>query len=188
MAVYVYECPKHGRFELTLPLSKWDDKKSCPKKGCGLTGEQILVPNDSSRHFTDPVVVHVAADGSYRFPGSSNARVPKGFEKRELRTIREIESFEREVNCKLHVESRQHQENEERFFSEMRAQLRSDLRQRMQGMSRYGRDLARLAMALNDDRRSRALEPGFHLQILHFDQTNREEHRDASTGWKRRNV
>ena len=128
MPVYVYECEKHGKFEMSLPLSKWDERKPCPEKGCKKMGEQLLIPNDSSRHFSDPVVVHVAEDGAIRFPGSANARVPKGFQKRELRTIREIESFEREVNCKLHAEARQHQENEERAASEIRSQLRGELR------------------------------------------------------------
>jgi hypothetical protein len=185
---YSYECPDHGMFELAIPLSKWDDKKPCPEKGCELMGEQVVLPNDSSRHFVDPVVVHVASDGTYRFPGAANAKVPKGFEKRELRTIREIEAFERDVNTKLYAEARQHKENEEKFYSEVRSQLRGELRQRMQSMSQLGRDFAKLAMALNDDRKSRAAEPGFHLQILHFDQTNREEHRDAATGWKKKYV
>jgi hypothetical protein len=151
-------------------------------------GDQILLPNDSSRHFSDPVVVHVSADGAYRFPGSSNARVPKGFEKRELRTIREIEKFERDVNCKVHAEARQHQEKEQQQVAEIRAHLRGELRQRMQSMSQLGRDFANLAMMLNDQRRSKPTDPGFHVQVLHYDQSNREAHRDKETGWKPRHV
>jgi hypothetical protein len=188
MPTYSYECEKHGMFELILPLSKWDDRKPCPTKGCKRMGEQVVLPNDASRHFANPVVVHVSSDGSYRFPMSANAPVPKGFEKKELRTIREIESLERSVNKKLHSESRQHQENEERRFSQLRSDLRGDLRQRMQSMSERGRDFARLAMQLNDQRRSKSTEVDFHTEILHMDQSNRHEHRDAATEWKRREV
>jgi hypothetical protein len=188
MPRYSYECPAHGMFELSLRLADWDDKKPCPQKGCKEIAEQVVLPSDASRYFSEPVVVHVAADGAYRFPGSATARVPKGFEKRELRTIREIEKFERDVNCRLSGEAHQHQENEERFFSSVRSELRSELRQRMQSMSERGRDFARLAMALNDQRRGKAIDPGFHTQILHFNQSNRDSHRDKETGWKSRQV
>lgn len=188
MPTYSYECPAHGYFEISCRLADWNDRQPCPKKSCKEIGEQVVLPSDASRHFCEPVVVHFAADGTYRFPGAANARVPKGFQKRELRTIREIESFERDVNCKLHAEARQHQENEERYYSDVRSQLRSELRMRMQSMSRQGRDFARVVMALNDQRRSKPTDPGFHTQILHFDQTNREHHRDEPTGWKRKYV
>ena len=188
MPTYEYICESGHSFEIRCRLAEWKDHLPCTHKGCRKIAEQILTSNDSSRFFSDPVIVHVAKDGQYRFPGAANARVPKGFQKRELRTIREIESFERDVNCKLHAEARQHQENEERYYSDVRSQLRSELRMRMQSMSQQGRDFARAVMSLNDQRRSKPTDPGFHLQVLHFDQTNREHHRDESTGWKRKYV
>jgi putative FmdB family regulatory protein len=186
MPIYSYRCEKHGVFELSMRLADWNDKKPCPKKHCKQIAEQVILPNDGSRTFSEPVVVHVSADGSFRFPGSSDAKVPKGFEKKELRTIREIEAFERCVNTHLRAESEQHQINQEKHFAEMRSELRSELRMKMQGMSQYGKDLARLAMAMNDARRPQSTDAGFHLQILHFDQTNREAHRDERTNWKGR--
>lgn len=186
MPTYLYDCPEHGVFELTLPLREWDDKKSCPKDGCGKISEQILVPSGSAGEFSEPIVVHVAADGAVRFPGRSDAKVPKGFERRELRTIRQIENFERQMNTRLHAEADQHHSNEERHFGEIKAQQRSDLRQKMQGMSDQGREFARLAMKMNDARRRKTNECGFHIEILHFDRSNREAHSDDRTDWKRR--
>jgi hypothetical protein len=184
--LYTYECPEHGPFELSLPLNKWDDKMPCPKGNCGKISEQVLLPSRTPGQFSDPVVIHVAADGSVRFPGRSDARVPKGFERRELRTIRDIERFEHDTNVRLSAEADQHNSNEQRFFGELRAQQRSDLRQRMQNMSSQGRDFARFAMKKNDERRGKRTECGFHLEILHFDQSNREAHSDDRTDWKRR--
>jgi hypothetical protein len=184
--VYHYDCPEHGLFELILPLSEWDDKKACPQKDCGKIGEQVVLPARSSGEFSVPIVVHVAADGAIRFPGRGDARVPEGFERRELRTIREIEHFERQMNARLRSESDRHNSNEERHFSEIKAQQRSELRQRMQGMSEQGRDFARFAMRLNDSRKRKQTECGFHVEVLHFDQSNREAHSDDRTNWKRR--
>lgn len=130
-----------------------------------------------------PVVIHVDRGGAVRFPGNSDAKVPKGFNKVELRTIPEIEKFEREMNRKFHAEAEQHHENEARVFGEIRAQLRSELRQRMQTMSALGRDFARAAMEANDRRPRKSSDTGFHLQVLHFNASNREPFREGK-GYK----
>jgi hypothetical protein len=184
MPCYCYECPKHGTFELTLPLRKWDSTKPCPK--CSQPSEQVLLPQRAYAEFRDPIVVHVSADGKYRFPGAANARVPKGFERKELRTIREVESFERDVNKQLRGEAERHRENESRHFEEIYAQKRSELRQAMQQMSPLGRDFAQFAIKMNNARRRKPTDCGFHVEILHFDQGNREPQRDRSTDWRNR--
>lgn len=184
--IYHYSCEEHGLFELILPLSKWDDRMPCPKPECGKISEQVVLPAGSAGEFSEPIVIHVAADGAIRFPGRGDATVPAGFERRELRTIRQIESFERQMNTRLRSESDRHNSREERYFGEIRAHLRGELRQRMQGMSEQGREFARLAMKLNDARCRKPTECGFHLEILNFDQSNREAHSDDRTGWKRK--
>lgn len=187
MPVYSFECPLHGIFELSLPLRLWDDHKGCTFEGCTEIAEQVVLPNQAAGT-VPPIVIHVAEDGSFRFPGAADARVPPGFQKKELHTIREIEQFERDVNRRLTAEAHQHHENEDRHFGKMREQARSDLRMKMQQMSERGRDFARFAMALNDRRRRKSTECGFHVEILHFDQTNREAHSDERTQWKRKHA
>jgi hypothetical protein len=110
----------------------------------------------------------------------------EGFVKKELRTIREVEQFERQMNAKIRSETDQHRENEERHYQEARAKLRGELRQAMQHFSNFGRDFARVAMERTDSRKRKTNDPGFHVQILHFDQSNREAYRDSRTNWQRR--
>ena len=186
MPVYSYECEKHGVFDVTCRLSEWDDRKPCPKPRCCKLSPQVILSSRSLAEFPQAIIVHVAADGNVRFPGRPNARVPEGYQKKELRTIREVEQFERQMNRKFSSEAARHNENEERAFAEMRSQRRSELRQAMQHFSNFGRDFAHVAMAHNNNRKRKTSEVGFHVQILHFDQSNREEHRDADTGWKRK--
>jgi putative FmdB family regulatory protein len=182
MPVYDYDCETHGLFQVNCRLADWNDFKPCPT--CGKSSEQMLLPSRVAGHFSQPIIVHVAADGAVRFPGASDAKVPRGFEKRELRTIREAEQFERTFNQQLRVEADRHHMNEDRHFGEVRAQQRSELRMKMQQMSQQGQDFARAAMKANDQRRSKSNDCGFHIHIIHFDASNREKQRDASTGWK----
>lgn len=182
MPSYTYECEKHGLFDLTLPLSKWDDHKPCPK--CKASSEQVLLPAGQSASFSVPIVVHVSADGKFRLPGHRDARVPKGFQVRELRNVRDVEKFERQMNAQLRSEANQHHENEERYFAQIKGQLRSELRQQMKHFSPFGRDFANLVMKLNDHRRRRPSDAGFHVEILHFDRSSREPYRDERTGWR----
>ena len=181
---YTFECETHGLFELTLPLSKWDDHKPCPK--CRKSSEQVLLPASAHTFFETPIVVHVAKDGTFRCPGHTNAKCPAGYERRELRTVRDVEAFERHANARIRSEAGQHQENEERFYSQVRKKLRGELRQEMQHFSNFGRDLARFVMAHNDSRNKDVKDAGFHVEVLHYDQTNRDPYRDRETGWKER--
>lgn len=181
--IYVYECEKHGDFELILPLRKWDDHKPCPK--CKKSSQQVHRPQAGRNEFVNPIVVHVAADGAVRFPGRADARLPKGFARRELKTIREVERFERQMNTKLRDEAEQHNQREHEHFEAIRKRNRSELRQAMQRMSPLGRDFAQLAMRINDERKRKSSEVGFHCVILHNDSA-KEPWIDKETGWKRK--
>jgi putative FmdB family regulatory protein len=184
MPQYEYECEKHGPFALTLPLSKWDDHKPCPK--CKRACEQVLRPREVRGVFEVGIVVHVGPDGAVRFPGHRDAKCPPGFRQKELKSIREVEQFERNMNQKLRNEAEQHNIREERFFSEAQSKLRGELRQEMQHFSPQGRAFAEFAMNRNNNRKRKSSEVGFHVNILHFDASNREAYRDEQTGWRAR--
>jgi putative FmdB family regulatory protein len=186
MPQYQYECEKHGLFEVNCRLAAYDDHKPCPK--CKKSSEQVLLPASAHTFFETPIVVHVAKDGSFRCPGSTNAKCPAGYERRELRTVRDVTNFERNCNARLRSEAGRHQENEERFYAQVKGKLRSELRQEMQHFSNFGRDFARLVMAANDARSRRVKDAGFHVEVLHFDQSSRAPHRDSETGWRDRKV
>lgn len=187
MPKYSFECPKHGEFEIAVPVSAHRDHWPCPHAGCKATTEQTYTPEKPKNWTIQPVVVHVGAGGKIRFPGRADAKVPKGYNKVELRTIPEIEKFERDYNQRLSAEAEQHHANEARHFEAVRGRNRSDLRMRMQSMSQFGQDFARLVMAINDAKKNkRRGDPNFHVEILHMDQSNREAQRDQETGWKRK--
>jgi putative FmdB family regulatory protein len=186
MPNYQFTCPDHGVFDLTLPLRKWSDKKPCPQ--CKKTSEQVLLPSQGRGTFEVGIVVHVAGDGSVRFPGHRDAKCPKGFHRKELKSVREVEQFERQMNHKLRNEAEQHNDREEKIFKEVQEKNRSDLRQSMRNMSPQGRAFAQFAIDRNNNRKRKSSEVGFHCQILHFDQPNREHYRDAETNWQRKRV
>jgi len=140
---------------------------------------QTYTPSRAKNWAIKPVVIHVGAGGKVRFPANSEAPVPKGFNKVELKSLSEIEHFERQMNTRFSAEAEQHHENEARFFDKIKAQLRSDLREKMKSMSPLGLDFARAVIEANDNRRRKSTDTGFHLQVLHYDASNREEYREG---------
>jgi hypothetical protein len=197
MPTYTFECPAHGEFEVTVPISQHRDHWPCPYKSefeaagvkfvtahCSERTEQTYTPERPKNWAIQAVVVHLGKDGAVRFPAHVNAPVPKGFNRVELRSLGEIEQFERRVNAKLSAEAAIHIENEERHFSILRDQSRSDLRQRMQSMSLAGKAFAQFCIEENNRCQRKSSDVGFHLNILHFNSSNREAHNDKETGWK----
>ena len=134
--------------------------------------------------YGEPTIVHIDAKGNYRFAGAAAAPIPKGFHRVELRTMHDRERFEREVNKAERRRAQEHREREEMTFGGYKSQQRSDLRGRIPQMSPLGRDFAMTAIRMNDQRRKKTGDPGFHMEIVHFDSQNRPEYRDARTNWK----
>lgn len=134
----------------------------------------------------DPVVVHRAKDGTYRYPGSADAPVPSGYERIELRTLAEVDRFTKTVNQHERELIDQHVIHEEVLLQMNEARNRSDLRMAMQSMTPAQRAFARIAIERNNAHRPRAYDPGFHLEVREMDASNREAHRDVRTGWKPR--
>lgn len=184
--IYEYECEKHGVFSVTVPVREWKRAKKCPKRKCSRISPQVLRPSGGRKDGNFKVVVHITDTGEYRLPGSADAKVPKHCRKIEFTSIREVEAFERKMNTKMRSEAQIHNANERAHFDPIYAKNRSELRQAMQKMSPYGRDFAELAMKMNDEKPQKKSDVGFHCEVLHFDQSNREPHRDERTGWQPR--
>jgi putative FmdB family regulatory protein len=185
MPTYSFDCDKHGVFDLTLPLRKWAEKKKCPK--CGKQSLQVLLPSVGRGVFQEPIVVHVDSTGRVRFPGRRDAKLKKGYERRELKSIREVERFERQMNIKFKAEAEQHNENEDRIYQEAVNKNRRELRSAMEHMSPAGLAFAKFAINQNNMRKRKSSEVGFHVRILHYDSAN-EPWVDKDTGWKRKYV
>jgi hypothetical protein len=197
MPKYTFLCPVHGEFEVTVPISDHKDHWPCPWNGdtevggikiltlsCKETTEQTYTPSRPKDWAIKPIVVHVGEGGAFRFPAHENAPVPKGFNRVELKSISEIESFERKANQRLTAEASIHLEREEQHFAKLQEKLRSELRQRMQTMSPFGRDFAQFVIDQNNKRGRKKSDVGFHVDILHNDSSNREPYRDEQTKWK----
>lgn len=145
----------------------------------------------SGRPTVDPIVVFRAPDGSFRYPGDANgagaARYAReGYTRIELRGAAEVRRFERAVNRHEFSRAMRVAENRQKLRESRERDNRSELRQRMQSMSRFGRDVARTAMQRNDQRpRESAKDPGFHSDVYSNDRSSREPSRDAQ-GRRRR--
>lgn len=118
----------------------------------------------------DAVVVYRAPDGSFRFPGdtrgASTAKYDAlGYERIEARGAAEVRHLETRMNRteRAHMERRTEHEQARREAGE--SLRRSDLRGRMQSMSRMGRDVARAAMRRTDAApKPRTRDPGIHVE------------------------
>lgn len=166
-------CQKCGRFCL---------KGMWPSEMCGRQGPSGHgdVYKGYAQGF-DPVVVHYnPKTGEYRFPGSGNSRVPKGYQRQELTNMHQVRRFQRDWN-----QSERRKVDESVVRSQIRmeqihARHRPELRMAMQSMSEFGRDFARTAMKINDERGTKkAFDPGCHLEVFEYDRSNREPHRDG---------
>lgn len=168
-------------FEYMRPLAEWPATPVCT--ACGQPTEQWMPPPRSDRSIT-AIVVFRAPDGSFRFPGDGSgaqaARYAReGFERVELRGAADVRRFEKVMNAHEYSRAMRRVEVRQQQREAREAQMRSELRQRMQSFSRQGRDIAKAAMAMNDNKPAlRAAFPNFHAEVYSFDRSNREESRD----------
>ncbi len=162
------------------PAKDWQTTPPC--ETCGGPTERIYLPPRTTWQ-VDPVIVYQAPDGSIRFPGAkeglSNAKYEKqGFKRIEIRGAQEMRSFEKHMNAHERSIMSRKLENRQRADEERERFNRGELRHKMKGFSRAGRDLARAAMARNDHRpRTYSKEPGFHSEVFSNDRSNRDESR-----------
>lgn len=133
-----------------------------------------------------PVVVHVDATGNYRFPGRSDAKMPAGYEKVELRSLRDVRAFERQFNAKVKREFDQRHEVRQEQFEARQSELRSELRDAMAHMSRKGREFAQFAIDRNNQRARKSYEPNGFFEAFEMDASNREGYSDRANEWKSR--
>lgn len=174
--------------ELNRPIAMWPDMPTCPD--CAAPTEHDLSVGRRSS-YVDPIVLFQGPDGQVRFVGDPNGRsagdyAKQGFTRIELRGAAEVRRFEQHMNKHEFSRAARKAENQQRMREERESVNRSELRSRMQSMSRVGRDFARHAMAKNDAKpREYAKEAGFHSDVYSNDRSNREASRDEQ-GRRRR--
>lgn len=192
MPLFDWLCPSGHYFEHVLTLSAYRDIIPCQhknKRGKKCTKKatrQYFTQGQARAQRFDPIVVHVDQEGNTRFPGRSDAKMPAGYQRVELRTISEARAFERRYNQRLRDEHEVRDNTRREQFSINQTQNRSELRDAMRHMSSKGKDFAQFAMEMNNRKTRPAYDPRGYFEALEFDASNRQPHNDALTGWKDR--
>lgn len=171
-------------------------KESC--RECGKTiaiGQWPYCPHEPLRHRPaaafSPIVVFKAKDGTYRFPGRSNARTPAGCQRVEITNQYQADRLEREVNYyeKQRYEESKYQQSQAGWdagWNRTRASLRAELERRRAQFSPAGKQAIEYLINKERAEQSHKFDPGFHIEVMHHDRSNREPHNDIETGWKDR--
>lgn len=123
-----------------------------------------------------PTVVHVSKDGRVRFPGRSDARPPKGFERLELRTLQERDRFERQYN--------QREQKRLERKAEIETQRREAFLKRHRQPSNISPELLKAAREVVDGDAPRVPQSRAYFEVSHFDASNRLPYTDRETNWK----
>lgn len=192
MPIYEYQCEDGHLTEEILSIKDYRAFVPCREDQCNKEAQRIWHDTRVERFHQrmaqnpNPVVIHRDKEGNVRFPASADAVVPPGYEKVEMHTLAEIHRFEKEQNTRMRLESEQFSQEEHKQREAMLKERHAELRQDMQRMSPYGRDFARLAMEMSNRRGPRNSDPGFHVEIAHYDQRERGDYRDEKTDWKSR--
>jgi hypothetical protein len=192
LPLFDWLCKSGHYFEHALTLSEYRDIIPCQhknKRGKKCTKKatrQYFTQGQARAQRFDPIVVHVDKDGNTRFPGRSDAKMPAGYERLELRTISEARAFERRYCQKLRDEHEVRDNERRQQFAINQAESRAELRAAMQHMSPKGRDFAQFAMERNNAKTRPSYEPNGYFECLEYDSSNRAAHNDAQTNWKDR--
>lgn len=164
-------------FESVVEAATLPAGPPCPT--CGGPTTRVFLP-PPVRWTPNAVVVYQAPDGSFRFPGAtdgaSTAKYDRlGYTRVEARGFAEVRHLEQRLNRQERAQMERIHERREQLRASGESMRRSDLRQRMQGMSRLGRDVARAAQAQTDARPSRRVnDPGVHVEAYSNTRSNRD--------------
>lgn len=177
MILHDFRCGHCGKvFEKRVQWN--DDEAACE---CGKMAPRVFISRREYRAQSfDPVLIFRDASGHYRYPGRNSEAPPAGYEAVYLRTTSEVRKFEREINRKERERYFAHKERNEKRFEQWTKEARSELRQKMQHMSPYGRALAEAAMRQNDSQPSvnTRFDPQFRIEAFSQDASNREAQYD----------
>ncbi len=188
MARIDVRCTADHVHEVDRFLRDWPATPACPE--CGAETVQVHLPPRTAWSL-DPVIVFRAPDGSFRFPGGTDAlscgKYEKaGLERIELRSAADVRRFEGVMNKREYARAERRVERSQLHRGMRESATRSELRRLMSNMTTFGRDVARAAMARNDAKPGlRTREANFHLEAFSYDHSNRPESRDAQ-GRRRR--
>ena len=180
MPIISFICETCGPFEQYRSIHS-TDCPPCPTCGSGSQRHWITA---APSHAPAPVIVYRAPDGSYRYPGDGSGLYAQkcerdGFTRVELRGWADVRRFEKDANRQERSKIEAKIEREQAVTEHAERQRRSDLFQKMSGMSTFGRDLARAAVEMNNRKPGpRTYDSGLHVSAYSDDRSNRDDSRD----------
>lgn len=190
MILHDFKCPNGHIHERMV---RWDvERWPCPE--CTSIAEKVFLPHserpENAQKFS-PVVVFRKRDGTFRFPGRSNERTPRGCERVELRDTASVRRFEREENQRLKNIHEASMARQGANYQAMKKEMREQVHVRLSSMSPRARKFAEFAMKQSDERESHSsraakYEPGFRIDAFSNDRSNRSGFCDIDTDWHSR--
>lgn len=152
-------------------------------------------PFDPVTLFRDPT----APEGEYRTPGWNDEPTPAGFERVEIRNVREWEAVTRRMSARGRQEAERAYNERQQAIDIVKKELRADLREQMEKWRlsdvppEYAEQaaatlkFAEYALEQSERKRPRPMPSGEVVShALEYDSSNREAWRDERTGWKGR--
>jgi hypothetical protein len=165
-------------------LSEYRDEIDCPRCGSKAT-RQYTFSNRHDGEFSDPVVVHRDAQGNYRIPGANDAKAPAGFERVELRSMREVRKVQGEIGQQEYRKYEDIHSRRRAAASENERERRANLAPQIK--SNLGREFFRIAVEAANARGARheQFDPqSAYFDIAENDSSSRGAYSDRRTDWK----
>jgi hypothetical protein len=184
------------RCELCNRVLKLGDWPHCP--------HESTRPERAQRF--KPIIVFKRSDGSYSFPASDATPTPDGHQRVEITTRRQAERLTKEVNHQLRQEKANigptPMDNDGSGLQQLRKLARGErvtipdhdahgnliLRELDGSQMRpeFKRYMAELTERMSANQYAPSYDPGFHVDILENDSSNRLAHDDAANNWRSR--
>lgn len=191
MPAYDFKCDGcNGVFEFFLKHSQLDTAEfKCEVCDNNLTYSPSFYYTSRAAQAFDPVVIHKDAQGNVRLPGHSNAPVPEGFQRIELRTSREVHAFEREMNTKDQAVANDFHAKNEAYRQGQIAHNRGEMKEFINGrvwtdsngevrhgLSPRGRKFYEAMREQSDRKKHSAKNPEFVVEAFSYNASNRPEY------------
>lgn len=170
-------------------IMAWNYDESKPCLTCSQPAYRLSHWSDTERQPADRPMYFINGKGEVLFPGHKDDKPPKGFEVRHINSIKDRDNFYKQMDARLRAEHDQYASIEQAHFEYAQEQNRRDLRAAMESMTLQERDLAMAAIEQGNNTQMffhKNYQPGFHVEALEYDMSNRKPYNDTETNWRDR--
>lgn len=177
LRAYDYECPNGHKFEMFL--KDYEEYLPCPDNDCAEMGRHVwsFYYNSANAQPFSPVVIHKDANGNFRFPASTDAPIPPGFQKVELTNVYQIRELEREVNRGDREKAERFRISKQALTDGQLAENRRVMTEIVKGFSPRGKrfyDRMKQMSQLRQKQGPKPTNPEFVVDAFSHNQSNRE--------------